>query len=71
MIKVLESTDEITKDEIDVDLLELQDRFKNEKPNAAQLELAVILLKTILNRFKLDESEKRLIREILNQVTYL
>jgi tRNA C32,U32 (ribose-2'-O)-methylase TrmJ len=71
MIKVMESTDEITKDEIDVNLLEMQDRFRNEKPNAAQMELAVILLKKILNRFKLDESETRLIREILNQVTYL
>jgi len=71
MIKVMESTDEITKDEIDVNLLEMQDRFRNEKPNAAQLELAVILLKKILNRFKLDESETRLIREILNQVKYL
>jgi hypothetical protein len=70
MIKVLGSNDEITKNDIDVDLLDVQDRFKNEKPNAAQLELAVILLKTILHRFKLDEIEKRLFREILNQVTY-
>ena len=70
MNKVVGSNDEITKNDIDVDLLDIKDRFKNEKPNTAQLELAVILLKTILNRFKLDEIEKRLFREILNQVTY-
>ena len=51
MIKVLGSNDEITKNDIDVDLLDIKDRFKNEKPNTAQLELAVILLKTKMEKY--------------------